>query len=215
MENTITNFNNSTYVPSQNFLEHLQQKIIENNVEIEKDIIKNRNRASINYDLACKKVLLREAEHEYRKAQYDKVSVNSEGTIIVTTQNTMLKPTPRELTNFRNPRLTKFVPVDVHNLYIYLFECEIDGKVVNVFLDGLKIGSHTYIRNKLSSAGCDFLLNRKGDEKELILGLWAYLLNNCCRTKIIPKNHGWFKINGKLVFCKKGEATWEILQMKL
>lgn len=211
----MTNLNNSTYVPSQKFLEHLNQKIVENNVEIEKDIIKNQNRASINYDLVCKKVLLREAEHEYRKAQYDKVSVNSDGLVTVTTQNTMLKPTPRELTNFRKPTLIRYSLIDDDTSCIYLFQCEIDGNVSKVLLDGQKIGSHTYIRKKLVTIGCQFFLNAKTNEKEFILSLWSILVNNYCEDKIIPKNFGWYKINTKIVFCKKGEWVWETLKKKL
>lgn len=215
MKNKLTKTEKPTYVPVQNFADHVNQRIILNNVEIDKDRIKSQNRAMIQFDLACKKAILRETEQEFKKAQYDMVSVNSDGVITVTTQNTMLKPTPRELTNFRNPKLTKFVPVDVHNVYIYQFRCEIDGKGVEIYLDGLKVGSHTYIRNKLSSAGCDFFLNKKGEGKELILSLWAYLLNNCCQKQIVPRNYGWYKIDEKIFFCKKGELTWKILQMKL
>ena len=135
--------NQNTY---QNYLAEAQGKM---QLRIQEEAVKMDLRNQKKLDFEQKKMALKEAERERKKAQCEVVCVDQNGEVFVETKNLQIAQSRRLVTNFTHPQIIILCRIMNPEENIYLFEFELNEEIQYAMLSPEKCGSPTYLRKKL------------------------------------------------------------------
>lgn len=189
----------------------IDHKIQLEKIDLDKKCAYEQAKADISLKAEERKQLLREADRERRKSQYEILGIR-DGMITVHTENLGIDSPERQVTNITFPKLTLLRRISDETCVIYRINFRINEKEKRVYLDKNSSGRASYIIRKLLSEGAKFLSSGRKAEGYAEQFL-AALLNNEYREEFIADQPGWVKEpNGDWRYVEKGEQTWEILK---
>ena len=166
--------------------------------------------ASREVSVYLEKKFINERCKALKKGEYEEVTMDGEGKLIVIKKNALVDTGPGKVSNMEKPKLCVIRRANNIDECIYKISFVINGKDETLFLDPTKITDKAYITRKLSTKGV--LLY--GRNKNLIPEIFAYLVsaNDECNNCVVPDCPGWFMtFKKKMGFAKKEDATWKTL----
>ncbi len=176
--------------------------------EIEKERSKVAIRGEGQMNMLDYRTKKRHEEDEYKRSLFEKLEVNADGKIVVTTHSQEQKFQPREISDMRNPKF--YVAARASNLSetIFVLDCELAGANKLVYFSPKCIQSGTYILGQLATAGITILAS-SAKAKEYARNLLALLVKSGIPT-VIPDEPGWMELKDeKFTFVKEERMTWE------
>ncbi len=192
----------------------IQQRIAENQLEIEKEAAKVYVREESKLRVLDSKMMMYQREEERRRSTYEEIVLGPDGNVIVTTRNLSIQAQPRQVTDMRSPQIYIAERASGKIRKVFILSCWIGEREKEIFLDAKKVESGTYLMGKFTEAGVSMLApsaRAKGYVKQLI----ALLVRNGMEVDI-PDEHGWMMTDeGKFLFVDEGRLTWEEIQEKI
>lgn len=187
----------------------IEEKIAISQIELGKEKIKAEIGVEKNIQLMDSREKARQRISEKRKAQYDDICLNRDGTLSVVTRNLEVMATQRKLTNFIYPEAIRLKNKDSTEVF-YLFTCTIGKEDVYTYLSGEKAGSPVYILKKLCSVGCEIYADSRKRCELYAAKMWSKILADCHKEMYIADAYGWRTLeDGTMDFVKEGTLLWK------
>lgn len=153
-------------------------------------------------------LIIREEAEERKRGQYESLSVNHEGKVIIETKSSQMKFEPRNLTNMRFPQIFVAARASCPDDCVFVLDTIVAESRIYVFLDPKKVSSGNYLLGKLATSGID-IFAPSARAKDYARKILAHLMQDRNR-QLIPDEPGWTEWeNGKYVFVEEEDLTWQ------
>lgn len=166
-----------------------------------------RNRKKLDFE--HQKVVLKEAEREKKKAQYEMVCIDQNGEVLVETKNLQIPQIRRKVVNFTHPEIIIFFRIMNPEEKIYLLCFDVNNETHYAMICPEKCGNPTYLRKKIIASGGYVMGNNIAKQKEYLTQLIALLISQAKDKHYLADDRGWYlDEKGKLKFFNK-KWTWK------
>lgn len=187
----------------------VEERIVINRIELEKESAKAAISLNRDIQLLDNREKRRQINSEKRKAQYDDITLHSDGTLSVVTRNLEVQAIQRRITNFIYPEVIRLKNKDDTQVF-YLFGCKIGKKDVHTYLSAEKAGSPVYVLKKMNAVGCEIYADSKKRCEFYAAKIWSKTLENCHKEIFVADYYGWQILNdGTMDFVKEGTLLWQ------
>lgn len=190
----------------------MQQKQAEEDYKDFREFRRSVSKAQIQVETSYQKqrngIILRQEEEERKRGEYEEISLTEEGEFLVTTINLSIDAPSRRVTNMRSASL--FIAERESNSVekVFIIDCQVEGKRQLIFLNPEKIGSGSYLLQKMAVAGISVFAS-SARAKDYVKKLLTFLIRQGIQVTI-PDEPGWIEIEkNKFIFIKEEEMTWE------
>lgn len=192
----------------------IQQRIVENQLEIEKESAKVYVREESKLRIYDSKMMMKQREEERRRSTYEEIVMDRDGNVIVVTRNLSIQAQPRQVTDMRSPQVyiaeRKFGKIR----RVFIVSCLVGECEKLIFLDAKKIDKGAYLLGKFAEAGISFFAP-SARAKDYAKQLLAMLVRNGVVVEI-PDEVGWTVADdGKFWFVDDRRLTWEEIMQKI
>lgn len=195
--------------PQSNPMQEIAQEERKAQIRVTEAAMKNAQKDQIQAQREHRRIVFREIERQARKAQMDTVSIDTDGQVIVQTQNLTIQGKKRFATNFTNPEIIVLERLKDSRQKLYLLQVSFNEKIVYTILRPDKCGNSGYLLRKIGSFGGMILGASASDQKNYALQLFCILIQTVKETLKIPDEEGWYiDADGIMGFWDR-ELTWK------
>lgn len=189
------------------------QRMREEDVKAHREVEKERSKIAIREEsrlyILDQNIKKRQEADEFNRSIFEKMEVNADGKIVVTTQSQSQRFQPREISDMRNPKFYIAVRASNFSEKILILDCELAGTNRIIYFSPKRIQSGTYILGKLAAAGITIYAPSSVRAKGYARNLIALLVKSGSPT-VLPDEPGWMELDGEnFSFVEEERMTWE------
>lgn len=185
-----------------------QRDFYEDQREIMKEKAKAYAREQAKIEAMEYRIAIKESEAERKKSIGEEVQLLASGEMQIVSKNLLVDARPRQFTNMRGPRLAILKRMEDETDEILLFQCTVENRDIEIYIDANNLGNGTYLVRKLAAKGVYFELPSV-KAKQVAVRIIGILLHDA-ETKWLPECPGWVKYaNGDFDFIEEGGLTWK------
>lgn len=189
------------------------QRMGEEDLEAYREVEKERSKIAIREEsrlyILDQNIKKRQEADEFNRSIFEKMEVNADGKIVVTTRSQSQQFQPREISDMRNPKF--YIAARASNLseQIFILDCELAGTNRVIYFSPKRIQSGTYILGQLAAAGITIYAPSSARAKGYARNLIALLVKSGTPT-VLPDEPGWMELDGEnFSFVEEERMTWE------
>lgn len=192
----------------------IQQKMAENQLEIDKEMAKVCIREESKLRIYDRKMAIRQMEEERRRSTYEEIFLDRDGNVLVMTRNLSIQAQPRQITDMKSPKIFIAERASGRVRKVFILNCWVREAERLIFLDAKKVENGAYLLGKLAEAGVSVLVT-SARAKDYVKQLFALLVRNSVVVNI-PDKEGWMMTDeGKFSFVDESRMTWEEIVKKI